>query len=116
MDWRRLWPLHLYALAAAADLLSTYAGLLLVPGVEELNPILAGRLFTPFHAAYELAVFAFLLLLQLKGPALEERVKWRPLAHFLRGARKGVLAYFILARFIAALNNLYIISRLGGWP
>jgi len=119
MIGRRLWPLHAYALAALADALSAYAGLLLVPGVEVGNPFIAGRPFTPAHAAYELALFGILLLAQMHGPVVEERLMQRghrlP-AGLLGRVRRAALEALTLGRLVSALQNLYILARFGAWP
>ena len=120
MIGRRLWPLHAYALAALADTLSAYAGfLLLAPGVEVYIPFIAGHPFTPAHAAYELALFGILLLAQMHGPVVEERLMQRghrlP-AGLLGRVRRAALEALTLGRLVSALQNLYILARFGAWP
>lgn len=102
-------PVHLYAAGALLDVATTYACLLLIPGAVELNPRVAPLLFTPFHAAAELAAFATILLLHFTGHLVYAYNAAHGTPRLGEAAREVIRALIVavaLVRLIAAALNL----------
>ncbi|MEM0459882.1 MAG: hypothetical protein QXZ31_08415 [Thermofilaceae archaeon] len=106
------WQLVVYAAGSAADFLTTYAALALVPGAAELNPRVAQLLFTPLHPLVEAAALAVMAAVYAAGAWLEgfnARHGHPRLGAWGRRLVQASVAAVGAARIAAALNNILVV-------